>query len=81
MRSVSTTTTTDKKGKEKVDQTEMTVTLLREETVPESVFELPADYQEISLMDPAGPHTPGSQGEDADSESPLKGLKSLFGGK
>ncbi len=81
LKTVSTTTPTDKKGKEKVDQTEITVTVLREETVSASVFELPADYREISLIDPAGPHTPGSQGEDAGSESPLKGLKSLFGGK
>jgi len=81
LKSVSTTTTTDKKGKEKVDQTELIVTLLREETVPASVFELPADYEEISLMDPAGAMAAGNSGEDSDSESPLKGLKSLFGGK
>ncbi len=81
LKSISTTTTTDKKGKEKVDQTEMTVTLLREETVPAAVFELPADYREISLMDPAGSLPAGNQGEDTESESPFKALKGLFGGK
>jgi len=32
-------------------------------------------------MDPAGAMAAGNSGEDSDSESPLKGLKSLFGGK
>ncbi len=81
LKSISTTTTTDKKGKEKVDQTEMTVTLLREETVPAAIFELPADYEEISLMDQAGGHTAETEGEDSESESPLGALKGLFGGK
>ncbi len=81
LKTISTTTTTDKKGKEKVDQTEITVTLLREETVPASIFELPSGYREISLMDPAGAMAQGNQGEDSDSESPLKALSGLFGGK
>ncbi len=81
LKTIYVTTTTDKKGREKVDQTEMTVIVLRSEAIPAEVFDLPEGYRETSLMDPAARSASGESAEDTGAESPLKGLKGFFGGR
>lgn len=80
LRTISVTTTTDGKGREKVDQTEMDVTVFREESIPAEVFELPTGYREVSLMDPVPQNASDQPAEEKDSESPMKALKGMFGG-
>ncbi len=81
LKTITVTTTTDGKGREKVDQSEMNVTVLREETIPAEIFELPAGYREVSLMDPATRNASKLPAEENGGGSPMKALKGLFGGK
>ncbi len=50
LKSLTTTVTTNKKGKSSTSISTTEVTLLRDETVPPSTFEIPADYELIPML-------------------------------
>jgi len=74
LRSTTTTTITNKKGKSSTMSSEMEVTTLRQEEIAAAVFEIPADYTlaEVPVMEVE---------DEAEAESPMKQLKGLFGKK
>lgn len=83
LKTVSTTTTTDKKGRQKHSTSTMEVTVLRKEATPENLFIIPSGFRQISWMEMAGGQAAGTGqgGEEGEQENPLKhGLKGLFGG-
>lgn len=72
LRTVTVTTTTNKKGKSQVTRSTMEVTTLdQDRSIPADTFEIPAGYQETEMMPTAGEEGEGRGG------NPLKGL---FGG-
>ena len=63
LKTVTVTTTTDRRGRETVSRSVTEVTVLREESVEAGQFEVPAGYQRVDMV-----------GGDEDSGNPLKGL-------
>jgi hypothetical protein len=76
LKTSSTTTITNRKGKAQTSISEMEVTVLREEPIAASIFEIPADYQEAEMVPP---ELGGTGAEE--SEGPMKALKGMFGRK
>ncbi len=67
LKSVMHMTTTDKKGRTTASTSTTEVTVLREESVADSTFEIPAGYQQVELM-PDLAELEGMQGEDGEEE-------------
>ncbi|MEM8931197.1 MAG: hypothetical protein AAGE94_08475, partial [Acidobacteriota bacterium] len=64
LKTVTVTTTTDRRGREKTSRSVTEVTVLREESVSADRFEIPRDYEKVDMF--------GGDGEG--SSNPLKGL-------
>lgn len=81
-----TTTTTDKKGKQKQSMTHFEVTKLSQQSVDDSMFVMPTGYTEKPLMPEmkemqGNEAQQGNEQKDENSEGPMKKLKGLFGKK
>lgn len=80
LKTVTVTTTTNKKGKQNTARSTMEVTVLdRNRSIPASTFEIPAGYQETQMMPLGGP----AEAEDEDDDGKKKGknpFKKIFGG-
>jgi hypothetical protein len=74
LKSSSTTTITNRKGKAQTTISDMEVTVLREEPIAASIFEIPSDYTEAQMPT-------GMGGEADEAGSPMKKLKGMFGKK
>ncbi len=70
-------TTMSGSGDESVTITTMEVIQLREESVPASVFELPAGYEHVSLMEGIAGAQPEPE-EEPEDEGPMPRLRDLF---
>lgn len=66
LKSVAVSTTTNKKGKTSVTTTTNEVTVLREEEIDPAIFEIPGDYERITIVP--------EMEEGQQQENPLKGL-------
>jgi len=82
-----TTTTTNKKGKQRTSTTHFKVTKLVQENVDDSIFAMPSGYSETPLLpematkqDQKG-NRKGDESQDKAPKSPMSTLKSLFGKK
>ena len=64
LKTVTVTTTTDRRGREQTSRSVTEVTVLREESVSADRFEIPSDYEKVDMF--------GGDGEG--SSNPLKGL-------
>lgn len=78
-----TTTTTNKKGKQRTSTTHFRVTKMQQQNVDDSLFVMPSGYTETSLFPETGNPQGNEQTEDSkeESKSPMKSLKGLFGKK
>lgn len=75
LKSSTTTIITNRKGKSQSTRSEMEVTVLREEAIAASVFEIPPDYTEALVI------PPGMGSESEDALGPMKRFKGMFGKK
>ncbi len=66
LKSVATTNSTNKKGKTETTISQMTVDVLRDESIPASTFEIPEGYEEVEM--PALAAEGGDSASDGESE-------------
>ena len=71
-------TTMSGSGDESVTTTTMEVTVIREEPVAASVFEIPAGYEEVSLMEGIAGSTPEAEDEPEPDEGRMPRIRDLF---
>lgn len=78
-----TTTTTNKKGKQRTSTTHFRVTKMEQQNVDDSMFVMPTGYTETSLFPETGTAQGNEQTDNSkeESEGPMKSLKGLFGKK
>jgi len=71
-------TTTSGSGEESVTTSTTEVIEIREESIPAAVFELPADYERVSLMEGFMGEGDVGNDEDESEEGPMPRLRDLF---
>jgi hypothetical protein len=82
-----TTTTTNKKGKQRTSTTHFEVTKLVQENVDDSIFAMPPGYSEVPLIPEIGASSgqngngTGHGAQEKEHKSPMSALKGLFGKK
>lgn len=78
LKMITTTTTTDNRGKSQVSHSTMEVTEIKESAIPASTFEIPAGYEEIKMEMPAMEE---GQDKGAKSSVPAIPFNKMFRGK
>jgi hypothetical protein len=78
LKMITTSTSTDSRGKSQVSKSTMEVTEIKETSIPAAVFEIPAGFEELKMEMPAEEE---GQGDGAKPAMPAIPFNKIFGGK